>query len=249
MKGTHQRRCRGAEQCPRRRKLLKVPVRNSAPPEERPKATKILDPACRYGPFPFTASTCLLIFTRKATRSLLGPAPPQGVPEPGRLEAGLAAMILATTCMYSTSTCGASRLRALALWLRLPAYLSNMDGKDRTKIIRTNLVCAARCLSKAMLKDFRRQLEPKFLASSKSFSSQNEVGGGIRFLLKSKRRFGYGGSPQKQWLGDDPSYRSNKANTSLHASSHGRLIRKRDHLRYLSLDITERPSSSKLKPR
>ena len=67
--------------------------------------------------------------------------------------------------MASTSTCGASQIAALALWLRCQRAYQEMGlKKDRPKITRSNFVCAEPMPGEEqMLKEFVGQLEPKLL--------------------------------------------------------------------------------------
>ena len=146
--------------------LLKLTVHIPHRPKKDPRELKILDPACGSGHFLLYCFDLLLTIYEEAYADPdLGSALQKDYPKLEDLRRDVPRLILAHNLHGIDIDLRASQIAALALWLRCQRAYQEMGlKKDRSKITRSNLVCAEPMPGEEhMLKEFVGQLEPKLL--------------------------------------------------------------------------------------
>jgi hypothetical protein len=146
--------------------LLKLPVYIPHRPKKDPRELNILDPACGSGHFLLYCFDLLLaIYEEAYADSDLGPALQKDYPMLETLRRDVPRLILAYNLHGIDIDLRCSQIAALALWLRCQRAYQDMSlRKDRTKITRSNFVCAEPMPGEdQMLKEFVGQLEPTLL--------------------------------------------------------------------------------------
>jgi restriction-modification enzyme MmeI-like protein len=149
-------------------RLLRQPVYIAHRPKKDPRKLKVLDPACGSGHFLLYCFDLLLTIYEEAYNDPdLGPSLKKDYPDLADLKTALPRLILSCNLHGVDIDVRATQIAALALWLRCQrAYQEIGLKKDRSKIIRSNIVCAEPMPGeKGLLDEFLKTLHENRLES------------------------------------------------------------------------------------